>query len=149
MPVLIAWSATTNSLSWIPVNLFMIIFFWTPPHYWPLAMKYRDDYANAGIPMLPVVKTNAVVVRSITRYAWAMVATTLLLAPVASMGWVYTVVAVALGAAFLALAYGLRGGVGHEESVDQVNRRALKLFHGSITYLSVLFLAIALSPFVP
>jgi protoheme IX farnesyltransferase len=149
MPVLIAWSATTNSLSWTPVILFLIIFFWTPPHYWPLAMKYRDDYAKAGIPMLPVVTSDAVVARSIIMYAWALLATTLVLIPVASMGWVYSFAAVGLGVTFLGLAYRLRRSIRSRESVAQVNHQALRLFHGSITYLSLLFLAIGLAPFVP
>jgi len=96
MPVLIAWAAVTGSLSWTPVVLFLIIFFWTPPHYWPLAMRFRDDYAAAGVPMLPVVRTDAQVANSIVAYTWVMVAMSLLLVPVAPMGWVYGVGAAVL-----------------------------------------------------
>ena len=81
MPVLIAWAAVTGSLSWTPVVLFLIIFFWTPPHYWPLAMRFKDDYAAAGVPMLPVVRTDGQVANSIIVYTWVMVATSLVLVP--------------------------------------------------------------------
>jgi protoheme IX farnesyltransferase len=147
MPVLIAWSAVTGSLTWTPVVLFLIIFFWTPPHYWPLAMKFRDDYAAAGVPMLPVVRTEQQVASSIIRYSWVMVATTLLLIPVAPMGWVYSLGAVLLGAAFLWEAYLLRRRVRAEAS--DVTAVAMRLFHGSITYLALLFLLVALDPFLP
>ncbi|MBK9740201.1 MAG: protoheme IX farnesyltransferase [Actinobacteria bacterium] len=146
MPVLIAWAAVTGSLTWTPVVLFLIIFFWTPPHYWPLAMKYREDYAAAGIPMLPVVRSEAVVASSIVRYAWVMVATSLVLVPVAPMGWVYGVGAALLGAAFLAQAYVLRRRVA--QSAPDVMATAMRLFHGSITYLALLFLLVAIDPFV-
>lgn len=147
MPVLIAWSAVTGSLSWTPVVLFLIVFFWTPPHYWPLAMKFKDDYAAAGVPMLPVVRSEAQVTASILRYSWVMVAVSLALIPIAPMGWVYSVGAVVLGGAFLAMAYRLRSSV-VQESPD-VTARAMRLFHGSITYLALLFLLVALEPFVP
>lgn len=147
MPVLIAWSAVTGSLSWTPVVLFLIVFFWTPPHYWPLAMKFKDDYAAAGVPMLPVVRSEAQVTASILRYSWVMVAVSLALIPIAPMGWVYSVGAVVLGGAFLAMAYRLRLSV-VQESPD-VTARAMRLFHGSITYLALLFLLVALEPFVP
>jgi len=147
MPVLIAWAAVTASLSWTPVVLFLIVFFWTPPHYWPLAMKFKDDYSAAGVPMLPVVATPQQVSVSILRYSWVMVAVSLVLIPVASMGWVYGVGAVLLGAAFLILAYQLRSTV---RDVDaDPSARAMRLFHGSITYLALLFLLVALDPFVP
>lgn len=147
MPVLIAWSAITGSLSWTPVVLFLIVFFWTPPHYWPLAMKFKDDYAAAGVPMLPVVRSEAQVTASILRYSWVMVAVSLALIPIAPMGWVYSVGAVVLGAAFVAMAYRLRSSVIHESA--DVTARAMRLFHGSITYLALLFLLVALEPFVP
>ncbi len=148
MPVLIAWSATTGSLTWTPIILFMIIFFWTPPHYWPLAMKYRDDYERAGIPMLPVVRTNQVVVRSIIAYTWVMIVMTIALAPIAQLSWFYLSAAVLLGAAFLYLVYALHSGIRHGNSEADVNRLALRVFHGSITYLTVLFLVIAIAPFI-
>ncbi|MDO8307901.1 MAG: heme o synthase [Actinomycetota bacterium] len=146
MPVLIAWAAVTGSLSWTPVVLFMVIFFWTPPHYWPLAMRFKDDYAAAGVPMLPVVATPAVVARAIVLYAWAMVATSLVLIPVAPMGWAYGAGAVLLGAAFLAMAHGLRRAV--RSGSPAVSAVAMRLFHGSITYLALLFLLVALDPFL-
>ena len=124
MPVLIAWAAVTGSLSWTPVVLFLIIFFWTPPHYWPLAMRFKDDYAAAGVPMLPVVRTDGQVANSIIVYTWVMVATSLVLVPVAPMGWVYGIGADLLGAAFLWEAYllqaahrrRLRHGHGHRDA---------------------------------
>lgn len=144
MPVLIAWAAITGTLSWTPVVLFLVVFFWTPPHYWPLAMKYRQEYQQAGIPMLPVVATDAVVARQIIAYSWVMVAVSLALVPVAGMGPVYLVGAVALGALFLVLAYRVRSAVA---SAD-LDRRAMRLFHGSITYLAVLFLLVGVDPFL-
>ncbi len=146
MPVLIAWSAVTGSLTWTPVVLFLIIFFWTPPHYWPLAMRYREDYAAAGIPMLPVVRTDPQVANSIIAYAWVMVAVSLVLIPVAPMGWIYGVGAVVLGAAFMWEAYLLKRRI--SAGADSVTATAMRLFHGSITYLALLFLLIAIDPFV-
>lgn len=146
MPVLIAWAAVTNSVTWTPVVLFLIVFFWTPPHYWPLAIKYREDYAAAGIPMLPVVAPMATVVRHIVIYSWVMVATTLILVPVASMGWVYSVGAVVAGAGFIYLAYRLRAV--RDQPADVVERTSMRLFHGSITYLAVIFLLVGLDPFL-
>ena len=147
MPVLIAWAAITGSLTWTPVVLFLIIFFWTPPHYWPLAMRFREDYAAAGVPMLPVVRTETQVASSIVRYSWVMVATSLLLVPVAPMGWVYGIGAAVLGAAFLAEAHLLKRRIA-AGSAD-VAATAMRLFHGSITYLALLFLLVALDPFLP
>jgi len=146
MPVLIAWAAVTGTLAWAPVVLFMVVFFWTPPHYWPLAMRYREDYAAAGVPMLPVVRTDAQVAASILRYTIAMVVTTFVLVPVAGMGWVYTAGAVVLGAGFLAEAIRLRVHV--RTRPDAVPATAMRLFHGSITYLALLFLLVAVDPFV-
>ena len=145
MPVLIAWSAVTGSLSWTPVVLFLIVFFWTPPHYWPLAMKYREDYEAAGIPMLPVVRSPRQVARSIVGYAWVMVAVSLALIPVAGMGWVYAVAAAVLGALFIGLSYRLLITTGRDVDATAV---AMRLFHYSITYLALLFLAVAVDPFV-
>src|SRR5690606_19703776 len=92
MPVLIGWSAVADSLSWSALILFLVVFFWTPPHYWPLSMRFRDDYANAGVPMLPVVAQDVAVGRQIVVYSWVTVLVSLALIPVAPMGWVYTVV---------------------------------------------------------
>ena len=146
MPVLIAWSAVTGGLSVTPVILFLVVFFWTPPHYWPLAMKYREDYANAGVPMLPVVRNDLQVTASILRYSWVMVAVSLGLIWVAPMGWVYAVTAVVVGAVFLAMAHRLRKAA--KANDPEINATAMRLFHWSITYLALLFLAVALDPFV-
>lgn len=144
MPVLIGWSAVTGGLTWAPVLLFLIVFWWTPPHYWPLALRYRDDYEAAGVPMLPVVAPPARVARQIVIYSWVMVATSLVLIPVAPMGWTYSVAAVTLGAAFIVEAYALRRRV----RLGREDVRPMRLFHGSITYLALLFLAVAIDPFV-
>lgn len=146
MPVLIAWAAITGSLAWTPVVLFLVVFFWTPPHYWPLAMKFRDDYAAAGVPMLPVVADDRRVTRDIAVYAVATVVASLVLIPVAPMGWVYSVGAVVLGAAFLWLCLRLRRAA--LRSSADVSAVAMRLFHGSITYLALLFLLVAVDPFL-
>lgn len=146
MPVLIGWSAVTGSLSWAPLVLFAIIFFWTPPHYWPLSLRYRDDYAAAGVPMLPVVADHLAVARQIVAYSWAMVAVSLLLWPVASMGYAYLAVASILGVLFLLEAHRLLRGARRGEPESML--RPMRLFHGSISYLTLLFVAIALDPFL-
>nr|WP_281287996.1 heme o synthase [Humibacillus xanthopallidus] len=144
MPVLIGWSAVTGSVSWSALILFMVIFFWTPPHYWPLSLRYKDDYATAHVPMLPVVERFVVVAKQIVAYSWAMVLTSLALIPVQSMGWVYTVAAVVSGGLFLAEAHRLlsraRAGVAEDAL------RPMRLFHFSITYLTILFVGVALDP---
>jgi protoheme IX farnesyltransferase len=145
MPVLIGWAAVTNSLSWTPWVLFAVIFFWTPPHYWPLSLRFREDYANAGVPMLPVVAGQGVVARQIVAYSWLMVAATLVLWAVAPMTWVYGAVAIVAGASFLFEAHALQSRV--RAGRDDV--RAMRLFHGSITYLTVVFLAVAVDPLLP
>lgn len=140
-PVLIGWASVTNSLAWPPVVLFLLIFFWTPPHYWPLAMKYRDDYARANIPMLPVVAPDTFVAKRIIQYSWVMVAVSLALTPVAHMGLIYTITAVIFGGAFLYEAYALQARIRKNELP-----REMRLFHGSISYLSLIFLAVAIDP---
>ena len=149
MPVLIAWAAVTGSLSWSPLILFLIIFFWTPAHYWPLAIKYRDDYASVGVPMLPVVAPARIVTRSIVVYAVVMVLFSLVLIPVASMGWVYGIGALILGIWFIVISLGLVKR-SHRENADydELQKPAMKVFHGSITYLALLFLLIGISPFL-
>jgi len=144
MPVLIGWAAVTGSLAWAPVVLFLVIFLWTPPHFWALAMQYRDDYAAAGVPMLPVVATPKQVAARIVGYSWLMVLVSLLLWPVAHTGLLYPLVAAAAGAAFLVEAHRLQRRVGRGEPA-----RPLRLFHNSISYLSVLFLAVALTTVLP
>ena len=136
MPVLIAWSAVTGSLTWTPVLLFMIIFFWTPPHYWPLAMKYREDYEKP----VTTVTTN------IVAYGVIMVLFSLALIPVAPMGWVYSIAAVVLGLLFMGQTVLLYRAA--RSQTGDVLPIAMRLFHGSITYLALLFLAIAIDPFV-
>lgn len=156
MPVLIAWSAVTGSLSWAPVVLFMIVFWWTPPHYWPLAIKYRDDYRAAGVPMLPVTRSPRSVARHVVAYSWLMVVTSLLLVLVAPVGWVYGVGAALVGAVFLVQAYRLWAGVRRDRrskiSTDEYSpatlRISMQLFHGSISYLAIIFLLVGVSPFV-
>lgn len=146
MPVLIGWSAVTGGLSWAAVLLFGVIFFWTPPHYWPLSMKFRKDYAAAGVPMLPVVAGDSKVAREMIAYAVAMIACTLLLVPVAGMTWVYAVVAAGLGAWFLLACIGLYR---RAQDPSRGKLAAMTVFHGSITYLSLLSLAIAVDVFLP
>jgi len=144
MPVLIGWSAVTDSLSWSAFILFMVIFFWTPPHYWPLSMRYKDDYTAAHVPMLPVVERFVVVARQVVAYSWAMVLTSLALIPVQQVGWVYAVAAVVSGALFLGEAHRLlsRARAGAAEDV----LKPMRLFHFSITYLTILFVGVALDP---
>ena len=142
MPVLIGWAAVTGSLAWAPVVMFGIVFFWTPPHFWALAMKFKDDYARAGVPMLPVVATELHVAKQIAVYTWLTVATSLLLWPLAT-SWVYGAVAVVSGAWFLAAAHQLLARVRRGEPA-----RALPLFHLSNTYLAVLFVGVAVDALV-
>ena len=147
MPVLIGWSAVTGSLSWAPAVLFAIIFFWTPPHYWPLSLRFKDDYAAAGVPMLPVVADVVVVARRVVAYSWVMVAVSLLLWPVAPTSPAYPVAAVVLGAAFLVEAHRLLARARAGDTGAAL--RPMRLFHWSISYLSLLFVAIALDPLLP
>jgi protoheme IX farnesyltransferase len=140
VPVLVGWSAVTNSLSWAPVVLFAIIFYWTPPHFWALAIKYRDDYSAAGIPMLPSVASTRTVAQRIILYTVVLWATTLLFAPVAHMGPIYLVSAVVLGAVFLAMAVALLR--------TQTPKMAIRLFSYSITYVTLLFGAMAVDQLV-
>jgi protoheme IX farnesyltransferase len=144
MPALIGWSAVTNEVGLAAWVLFLIIFLWTPPHYWPLSMKYLEDYKSAGVPMLPVVAKNEIVGRQIILYAWAYLAATLLLIPVAGMGILYTVVAVIAGAWFTWESHKL-----YNEAKVTIPKNPMRLFHGSITHLTLLFLAIAIDPLLP
>jgi heme o synthase len=142
LPTLIGWAAVTGSLAWQPVLLFLIVFFWTPPHYWPLAMRFREDYARAGVPMLPVVAPPATVARQILGYSWAMVVTTLVLWHVADLGWLYSTFAVLAGGWFLAEAHRLYRRAKRDATGAEL--RAMRLFHGSITYLTIVFAAVAI-----
>jgi protoheme IX farnesyltransferase len=141
LPTLIGWAAVTGSIGWPPFLLFLIVFFWTPPHYWPLAMRYREDYLQAGVPMLPVVASASRVAAQIIAYSWAMVATSLVLLLVADLGWLYGVVAALAGVWFLFEAHRLYARA-RRDSTD-ANLKAMRLFHGSITYLTVVFGAVA------
>jgi len=143
-PALIGWTAVTNELSWIPVVLFAVVFFWTPPHTWALALRYREDYANVDVPMLPVVKNAREVGRQIVAYSWVMVATSLLLWPVAGTGPVYPVAAAVLGAVFLVEAHRMWGRARGTEDLSVI--QPMRLFHHSNLYLSLLFVAVALDP---
>ncbi|WP_233200058.1 heme o synthase [Cryobacterium sp. N22] len=144
MPVLIGWAAVTGDLSWPPFILFMIIFLWTPPHYWPLSMKYRDDYQAAGVPMLSVVRGRAQVGLQVILYAWATVACSLLLVPIAGMGLVYTLVAVGSGAWFIYETHRLYNLAIRHEHVSP-----MRVFHGSIAYLTLVFVAVGVDPLLP
>lgn len=143
-PALIGWTAVTGHLAWAPVVLFAVVFLWTPPHFWALALRYREDYAAAKVPMLPVVAPEADVVRQIVLYSWAMVAVSLLLWPVAGTGWFYPAAAVVLGAAFLVEAYKMRGRV--RRGLTGPGLSPMRLFHWSNTYLALLFVAVAIDP---
>ena len=136
MPVVIGWAAVTGRVGWPALVMFGVIFFWTPPHFWALAMRYREDYAAAGVPMLPVVATPVQVSRRIVIYAWVMAVWSLLLVPATS--WIYAVVAVVLGGYFLFRAHRLHAGVAAGREVVP-----MKLFHLSNMYLCGLFAAIA------
>lgn len=136
VPVLVGWSAVTNSLAWTPVVLFLVMFFWTPPHFWALAIKYRDDYAAAGVPMLPAVASLEETASRIILYTVILVALSVVFAPVAGMGLLYLVSALVLGAVFGAFALAVRR--------DPGERTAMRLFTYSITYITLLFGAITL-----
>jgi protoheme IX farnesyltransferase len=143
MPVLIGWSAVTDSLAWPALVLFLIVFFWTPPHYWPLSMRFKEEYAAAGVPMLPVVAKDAAVARQVVIYGWHTVLTSLALIPVASMGWIYAVVAVASGGLFLLEAHRLLLRARDPANVTPASLNPMRLFHYSISYLTLVFVAVA------
>lgn len=144
MPVLIGWSAVTGSLGWPPVVLFAVVFLWTPPHFWALAMQFRDDYAAAGVPMLPVVATPSFVVNRMIAYSWAMVAASLLLWPIGHTTVLYPVAALVLGAVFLRETYELRSRIRAD-----LPPRPTRVFRWSINYLSLLFLVVAVDALLP
>lgn len=145
MPVLIAWAAQTGTLDWPAAILFLIIFFWTPPHYWPLSMKFAKDYRRAGVPMLGAVADDVTVSRRIVLYGALTVLTTLALIPIASMGLLYSIAAIASGAWFLWSCIDLYR---HTRQPELGRPKAMKVFHGSIYYLAIVFLAIAIDPFL-
>jgi heme o synthase len=135
VPVLIGWSAVTNSLGWAPVILFAVIFVWTPPHFWALAIRYKDDYAAADVPMLPVVASLRTTAQRSLLYTLLLWAITLLFAPVADMGAIYVGSALVLGAIFTWLTVRLVR--------DNSAQVAMRVFTWSITYITLLFAAIA------
>ena len=141
-PVLIGWAAVTNSISLAPIVLFLIVFWWTPPHYWPLSMQYRKDYENAGIPMLPVVADRKKVASQIAIYSWIMVATTFVLPLVSDLSIVYFIGAVVLNTVFMREVYALK----NRAQSDDLEINPMKLFHWSITWLALLFFLIGLDP---
>jgi protoheme IX farnesyltransferase len=134
-PVLIGWSAVTNSLDWPPIVLFAVIFYWTPPHFWALAIRYREDYARADVPMLPVVASVRTTATRILVYTLLLWALTVLFAPVAGMGELYLVTAVVLGAVFTLRAVQLMR--------DATPQMGMRLFTWSISYITLLFGAMA------
>jgi heme o synthase len=139
VPVLVGWAAVTDSLAWTPVVLFAIIFVWTPPHFWALAVKYKDDYQAADVPMLPAVATFKRTAREILVYSVLLVAVSLVLAAVARLGVIYIVSASVLGVVFLALALRLWRRA--------TPKAAMQLFSYSITYLTLLFVLMAVDIF--
>ena len=141
VPVLVAWAAVTGEVGLPALVLFAIVFYWTPPHFWALALRYRGDYAAASVPMLPVVRGEAETARQIVLYSIALIAVSLLLLPAAGMGWIYLGAAILLGALFLRLALRLR-------SDATSGRAAIALFRYSISYLTLLFAAVAVDALV-
>ena len=143
-PVLIGWAAVRDSLDWPVLWLFLVVFFWTPPHYWPLAIRYREQYARAEIPMLPVVADDTEVGRQVRSYTYVMIACSLAMIPWAGFGYALGV-AVA-GVWFLVEVERFAAKTRRGEATAA---HAMRVFHGSITYLSVVFLAVAVDPWTP
>jgi protoheme IX farnesyltransferase len=141
VPVLVAWAAVTGTVGIPALILFGIVFYWTPPHFWALALRYKGDYAAANVPMMPVVRGEAETARQIVLYTLLLVAVSLLLFPAAEMGLIYLVSALALGGAFVW--YALR--VMHNLADG---RAAISLFRFSISYLTLLFAAVAVDSFI-
>ena len=144
VPVLVGWAAVTGSLAWAPVILFGVVFLWTPPHYWPLSMRYRTDYQAANIPMLAVVRGRSQVGLQVILYAWATVVCSLLLVPVAGMGVLYTAVAVISGGWFIVESHRL-----YSKVIRHSEGSPMRVFHASITYLTLLFVAVGIDPLLP
>lgn len=140
VPVLVGWAAVTNSLAWEPWLLFLVIFLWTPPHFWALAIRHSDEYRAAGVPMLPVVESEKKVASAMTTYCAATVVASLALIWVADLGPVYAVTAAVLGALFLG------GTIALGRSPSAAG--SMRLFSFSITYLSVLFVALTVDVLV-
>jgi protoheme IX farnesyltransferase len=145
LPPVIGWAAVTGDISLAPILLFALVFYWTPPHFWALAMRIGPDYAAAGVPMLPVTVGPAETARQIWLYTLLLVAMSLLLWAVAGMGLVYLMAATLFGALFLMRAWRLRS----EVLGDGLLRGASRLYRFSITYLTVIFAAIAIDALLP
>ncbi|MGO1393178.1 heme o synthase [Agrococcus casei] len=144
-PVVIGWSAVTGGVDWPAWILFTLVFLWTPAHYWPLSMKYRADYSAAGVPMLAVVRGKRIVGIQVILYAWASVACTLLLIPVAGMGLLYCAVAIAAGLWFVVESHLLYGrALGGASDI-----KAMRVFHASNLYLTLIFVAVGIDPLLP
>ncbi|HHV20742.1 MAG TPA: protoheme IX farnesyltransferase [Propionibacterium sp.] len=145
-PPLIGWTAVTGSVALPPLILFLIVFLWTPPHTWALAFRYREDYANAGVPMLPVVMSAPRVAWRILVYSVLMVAVSLTLWPAADTGWLYPLIAGLGGAVFLVEAVNLwrRAKAGATDAA----LKPMRLFHWSNSYLALVFLAAAIDPLI-
>ncbi|KSU68242.1 protoheme IX farnesyltransferase [Arthrobacter sp. NIO-1057] len=148
MPVLIAWAAVKETVEWPAIILFLVIFLWTPPHYWPLSMKYAEDYNAASVPMLGAIANARRVSVQVVLYAWATVVCSLLLVPLGHAGIVYTAIAGGAGVWFIYESHVLYREAQGDHKPAVVNRKAMKVFHISITYLSIVFLALAIDPFV-
>jgi protoheme IX farnesyltransferase len=140
VPVLVGWAAVQDSLAWTPVILFVVMFLWTPPHFWALAIRYADDYRAASVPMLPVVATPEVTAHKMAAYTAVMVACSIVLAPVAGLGWVYLGAAIALGGLFLAGTIWL--------GRNPTPQRSMRVFGYSITYVTLLFAAMTVDVLV-
>jgi heme o synthase len=140
VPVLVGWSAVTNGLTWTPIVLFLVVFLWTPPHFWALAIRYAEDYRMAAVPMLPAVESMDVTSRKMLGYTVALWIASLVLVPVAPTGWIYGVAAFVLGGFFVLSVLGLRR--------YPSPRRAMRLFRYSITYTTLLFAALAVDTLV-
>ena len=136
MPVRVGWAAVTNSLAWAPVVLFIVIFLWTPPHFWALAIRHSDDYKAAGVPMMPVVVSLERTVRSMTTYAVLLLVSTLVLIPVADLGLIYGITALVFGVAFVIGCVNLGS--------DPSERRSMRLFTFSISYVTAVFVALTI-----
>lgn len=140
VPVLVGWAAVTNSLAWEPWILFLIIFLWTPPHFWALAIRHSDDYKAAGVPMLPAVESEQKVIAAMVRYCVGTVAASVVLIPVAGLGWVYAATCTVLGALFLG------GTIALGRAPSQGG--SMRLFSFSISYLSLVFVALTVDVLV-
>ena len=141
MPPLVGWAAVTGGLGWPALVLFTIVFLWTPPHFWALALRYRADYARAGVPMLPVVRGEEETRRQMLLYSVLLVASSLVLVPVAAMGYLYLAAALVLGGGFVGLAFRLWR--------ERTSRASRTFFLYSIAYLGLLFVAMGFDRLLP